>query len=418
MSAPSPVRRKTDLYRFETHPPVTTTSANTINDPESRMSRSPQVDDKPLPISHEHILDAAARLHPMFQSTGQCSELKLKNATPGPCSNSRRTPAAEVLRNEEIVSTLNEVRKYERARQVAHVVEIIGDGLRVQDKDDADPHLLLTRPLYVAPPKERYKKQGLEQWDRRKNRKEYMLSQASTPIKGRAKLPEYDMATPSRPPRFCYCREPEDPSKELIRCANDRCFIGCFHLECTRLRRPPTVHEQFKCRYCSDDLRDLPERSTAKHVYERENSQQGNLIFSLQPPPDLEGVRIEDEPAVNHDEKASKPEALSCDRSRWDVAVNDFTHENMHAISLRRSRPSLTHQSTNADETPCPLRAVISTASAPLTRQLDSTQSRSSQIPHISHMLHSLTASVFQTQSLRVPLNQLPMSRRHRSRSL
>lgn len=367
MSAPSPIRRKTDLYRFETHPSVTTTSAKTLNNPEFRMSKLPQVDDKPLPISHEHVLDAAARLHPMFQSTGRCTELDLGSMIIGPSSNSRRTPSGEVLRNEEIVSTLNEVRKYEKARQVAHMVKSIGDGLHIQDKDGADPRLLLTRPLYVAPPKERYKKQGLGQWDRRKSRKEYVLSQTSTPLKGRAKLPEYDMATPLRPPRFCHCREPEDPSKELIRCANDRCSIGWFHLECTGLRRLPTVHEQFKCRYCSDSLEDLPECRTVRDNHGQKNSRQTDKISSLQAPPDSEGVRTQHEHAVNHDKKASKPEALSCDRSRSDVAVDGFTHEKMHAISSRRSRPSLTYQSTNGDESPSPLRAVLSTASAPLT---------------------------------------------------
>lgn len=62
------------------------------------------------------------------------------------------------LRNDEIVNTLAEVKRYEKARRPTFVAQDTDEQTHVDGENVVDPDLLITRPRYVKPPDERYKK--------------------------------------------------------------------------------------------------------------------------------------------------------------------------------------------------------------------------------------------------------------------
>lgn len=213
MSALPPIRGKTDLYEFENYSSTDMPSVMTTDDLMNQTAEPKQVDGTFVSPRRQHVLGAAARLCPQPRPTtttiGQARKYKWKRKASSVDSESTQLVPTGPLRNDEIVNILAEVKRYEKARRPTFMAQDTDEQMHVDGENVADPDLLITRPRYVEPPDERYKKQGLGRWDQRKSRKQYPIPKSSAFIKGRNKVSEHDMATPSHPPRFYCCREPE-----------------------------------------------------------------------------------------------------------------------------------------------------------------------------------------------------------------
>ena len=202
-------------------------------------------------IDHEDVMHAVVRLYPDIQP-GDYSSMSFLDKYRRPDqafnwpSNSPENRARRGHKQYEIATTLAEVDKYEKA-----MLDEQGpphDSLIREPSPDAC--VLITRPAYMEPREDRYKKQGLTKHDWHKYRKEKRQSeslngtQPNIPLASSIKLPDQLQE------RFCYCREIDDGT-EMLRCSSELCPIGWFHLECTDLECLPTIHEQFLCCYCS-----------------------------------------------------------------------------------------------------------------------------------------------------------------------
>lgn len=197
-------------------------------------------------VAQRDILSAAERLYPKIgpAKTAPLS-FRDRNTEPDPAfkylPNSKQALDRRALKQLEINETLAEVSKYEKALKNAK------SQLRQLElrSPSPDASVLITRPVYMEPRDDRYKKQGLTAYDREKYTKALRRTEASShsaPVKDfSGKL------------LFCYCREP-DNGREMVRCSRDWCPVGWFHLDCTGLDRLPFLNEEFHCCYCSDDL--------------------------------------------------------------------------------------------------------------------------------------------------------------------
>lgn len=219
-------------------------------------------------IDHEDVMYAVVRLYPDVQPGNYPSTSFLdKYGRPDQAfnwpSNSPENCVRRAYKQHEIEKTLAEVAKYEKAilneRSEAH------DNLTRESSPDAS--VLITRPAYMEPKEDRYKKQGHTRHDWHKYSKEKRQSeslndtQPNTPLAWPIKLPDQFQE------RFCYCREIDDGT-EVLKCSSELCPIGWFHLQCTDLERLPAIHEQFLCCYCSGGTdafvtRDLSDEDTS-----------------------------------------------------------------------------------------------------------------------------------------------------------
>lgn len=197
-------------------------------------------------VAQRTVLSAAERLYPKIEPAETAPlSFRDKNIKPDHAfnhhPNSKQALDLRALKQLEINETLAEVSKYEKALKAAK------SQLRHLDirSPSPDASVLITRPFYMEPREDRYKKQGLTRWDRAKYSKalrQSNLHSTPTPVKG--------MSTKML---YCYCREP-DNGREMVRCSKQWCPVGWFHLQCTGLDRLPFLNEEFHCCYCSDGL--------------------------------------------------------------------------------------------------------------------------------------------------------------------
>lgn len=218
-----------------------------------RISRELQAQLQLDGVSRQTVLSAANRLYPDIEAPENAPDtFRDKNAEPDhPFNyppNSEKALELRALRQLEINETLAEVHKYERALSAAR------SHLRDLELRDMSPDasVLITRPFYMEPRQDRYKKQGLTRYDQQKwnkNARESLLAVATG-----VTSPFYSPINEVDPDiRYCYCRECDDGG-EMVRCSKEWCPIGWFHLRCTGLKRLPYVNEEFYCCYCADGI--------------------------------------------------------------------------------------------------------------------------------------------------------------------
>lgn len=157
-------------------------------------------------------------------------------------SNSSRAKSLRAHVQQDIDQSLREVAKYERARK---------NELENKASSTQKANLLITRPYYMEPKTQRYKKQGLTERDYKRDlklRKEVI--DGKTEVQSPIAMPVLSpLRSIFKEDRICSCREPDDGT-EILRCSAELCPIGWFHLRCTKLSRMPTIHEAFHCEYC------------------------------------------------------------------------------------------------------------------------------------------------------------------------
>jgi len=203
-------------------------------------------------IHHEDVMHAAARLYPDTRSRAYpATSFTDKRGRPDQAfnwpSNSPENHTRRAYKQYETEKTLAEVAKYEKAI-LDERVERHGRPTR---EPSPDVSVLITRPAYLEPREDRYKKQGLTRHDWHKYSKEKRRSEPHDDTR-----PDTSLALPIKlsdqlQGNFCYCRGGDDGT-EMLKCSSELCPIGWFHLSCTDLKRLPTIHEQFHCCYCSD----------------------------------------------------------------------------------------------------------------------------------------------------------------------
>lgn len=118
-------------------------------------------------------------------------------------------------------------------------------SLQEQDNSDAEcsSEEKVKLPMYIEPSTERFKKQGLTRYHRRKHLeeiKEESLRRGPGTMKTTQPSPTY----------ICLCYEFDDGT-ETFKCSSELCPVGWFHFRCTGLARLPTINEKFFCCYCS-----------------------------------------------------------------------------------------------------------------------------------------------------------------------
>lgn len=203
-------------------------------------------------IHHEHVMHAAARLYPDIRPRAYpATSFTDKRGRPDQAfnwpSNSPENHARRSYKQHETGKTLAEVAKYEKAI----LDERVERDDRLTREPSPDVSVLITRPAYLEPREDRYKKQGLTRHDWHKYSKEKRRSEPhgdtrpDTPLASPIKLPDQLQEN------FCYCRGGDDGT-EMLKCSSELCPVGWSHLSCTDLKRLPTIHEQFYCYYCSD----------------------------------------------------------------------------------------------------------------------------------------------------------------------
>lgn len=203
-------------------------------------------------VDHHTVINSAKRLYTptvlptSFQSNVITDSKGYEDHAFNYPSNS---PKAKLIRahvQQEIEQTLIEVARYEKAREN----ELKNRATAVKD-DVQEVNLLITRPYYIEPKGQRYRKQGLTENDYKKD-----LKLRKELIDRRVGLESSITAPPLSPlktifkeDRICSCREPDDGT-EILRCSAEFCPIGWFHLHCTNLERMPTIREAYYCEYC------------------------------------------------------------------------------------------------------------------------------------------------------------------------
>ena len=169
----------------------------------------------------------------------------------------------------------------------------------VPSEHKADNGLNLRRPADLLPPIERYKKQGLTQYDKKKE-KRFQLDAAPTDgawglRRPRSTIPGMFKA-PQDPP-MCYCREVEG-NGEIIKCDSELCQIGTFHLACCQIDEATGRNERFYCYYCAPNL-GVIEREVVVHGVppeeEHEESDHNNSAV----------INVADDSADEEDEDSS-----------------------------------------------------------------------------------------------------------------
>ena len=136
------------------------------------------------------------------------------------------------------------------------------------------PSLAISRPTDLPRRQERYKKQGLTEYNWRMYRSslpatDLQDADASSNIVNMNEADSHRVVAAIQ--MACHCREPVD-LKSMIRCSAEFCLIGLFHLKCSSIPRLPTKDETWFCKDCSTvfglgtfdpDLRLTPESDIA-----------------------------------------------------------------------------------------------------------------------------------------------------------
>ena len=112
------------------------------------------------------------------------------------------------------------------------------------------PSLKISRPTDLPRRRERYKKQGLTEYNWRVWRNllpatHFQDASATVGMKGESAeqlVPQVE--------RFCHCYEPDD-FKGMVQCSAEFCLVGWVHLRCSGLPRLPVKSETWFCSQCS-----------------------------------------------------------------------------------------------------------------------------------------------------------------------
>ena len=204
-------------------------------------------------VSHQTVIDTAERLYPDLkpERLKQKDLLDNKGFPDHAFNYPTNSPRARKVRahtQHEINRDLAAVARYEKAAEAARL-----ESEKAQGGSGApDASVLLTRPTYIQPKKDWYKRQSLEGLDHATLVQDNKENNQARPLEPRIPL-RSSVKSASQLERICYCREVDDGT-ELLRCSAERCPIGWFHLKCTGLERLPTIHQQFFCCYCSDGI--------------------------------------------------------------------------------------------------------------------------------------------------------------------
>ncbi|KAK5945293.1 hypothetical protein PMZ80_002497 [Knufia obscura] len=205
-------------------------------------------------VHHDIVIDAASRLYPDIEpKAGSPGRLVDKHGCPSQAfnwpSNSPQNHMRRAHKLREIDLSLAEASKIEKSTKDTTPQKQLYD----QRASSPEASVLITRPAYMEPEKERYKKQGLTKYDYAKYLKEKKQDDHV-----REQELDRSSASPVRAPqdlqeRHCYCREVDDGT-EMLRCSSELCPIGWFHFKCTGLDQLPTITQKFLCCYCSDGI--------------------------------------------------------------------------------------------------------------------------------------------------------------------
>lgn len=180
-------------------------------------------------VDQAHVLQAAERLHPGLKHR-ELWKMYYPTEPPleaGEGSNSKRGLRLRRQKQYEIERILQKVKKDKYA-------------MAGSCNDTKPGSLVLTRPRYLPPYGDRYKKQGRE-WS---DRTGHDTTPASSAI--------VDQPIPNGPVS-CYCCEPDDGSP-VVQCGSDKCMFGLIHFRCTDLEEMLTEEDIFFCQYCQDEV--------------------------------------------------------------------------------------------------------------------------------------------------------------------
>lgn len=121
---------------------------------------------------------------------------------------------------------------------------------------DNEVSLRIERPDDLEEADQRYKKQRRTQYDQRKDRiaskqdeQQQQQDQEQRPSETQAAAP--GPIWKEEPRLICYCREPEGVS-QLVRCHNEYCLIGLFHVKCCTNDPRLLMNRKFFCDFCVD----------------------------------------------------------------------------------------------------------------------------------------------------------------------
>jgi hypothetical protein len=163
-------------------------------------------------------------------------------------SNSTQALVLRRRKDTEIEEILIHVEKYEKRRF---------DDFAAPQKS----HLVITQPLQM-PGEERYKKQGLGEWDKKKERttggKRDRKSDGSNTTTS---------LTKSLKTRICHCGEPAGVG-QVVKCGAEFCPVGAYHLECTGLREKSREGMVWLCSNCSNAPEGTPVAAAASESEE------------------------------------------------------------------------------------------------------------------------------------------------------
>lgn len=179
------------------------------------------------------VMAAALRLQTQHVSDDQ-NESRSENLSGLAFTHPSNSVEAIKLRSHqatEIVRTLQQAEKLEK-----HIS---------RRENSASPTLMISPPPGMPPAEERYKKQGLTKSDKWGKKKGDLITETQTCSSIKPRLRHKDEA------RYCYCHEPGEPS-QMLKCCSDKCLIGWIHFECSGLKGPPYLTDNFFCHYCSD----------------------------------------------------------------------------------------------------------------------------------------------------------------------
>ena len=115
------------------------------------------------------------------------------------------------------------------------------------------PSLRTSRPADLPARRERYKKQGLGEYDLRVYRSSLSANhnQDDKAVSTTANIDGTDSGRPAPPVKMsCLCREP-DGVEAMIKCSAEFCLSGWVHLKCSGLPRLPIRDETWFCEECS-----------------------------------------------------------------------------------------------------------------------------------------------------------------------
>ena len=115
------------------------------------------------------------------------------------------------------------------------------------------PSLKISRPTDLPRRQERYKKQGLTEYDGRVWRSLLPATHFQDASAASATVGMKDESAEQLVPqveRFCHCYEPDD-FKGMVQCSAEFCLVGWVHLRCSGLPRLPVKNETWFCSQCS-----------------------------------------------------------------------------------------------------------------------------------------------------------------------